>query len=390
MGVLSITGQALVAIGLNRHISLKAKELSQNISVLRRAAQPGWQQKVMTLIRKSRYDTPQAELKRLKATKVLTEDVSTQLDASINTVHSTLNKKSFDQIKMLMGQALEVKSIYGDTHHVFLHAQASNWLGLTYLVKELHRMFEPNTPIGHFKFLRPPLKLCPPGILSSLWKSCRNALLEEEKITNVQEYIHSKWFVNDSDRETRENLLSVDGYFFNAQTYESSLFFLINNCNILGKPDTIKDFYGQIIKHYCPNLSEQELGQFSNRIFYVVQSTEAACGNLFTICVPKEKSQEIQYRAHPFGAVCACHPKENSSILLENLQKGLFDKRAECDIIYPPIPQYRIYTPLLQPDVTPTYLLTPHEKTHRKAIKAKIKEIVAALYYDKIRSLGLT
>lgn len=374
LGTLSLTGQMLMAIGSRQHIRLNAEKLSRSIEALRKSGRPDWQKEAMTLVRQSRYDDPWAELQRLRATKVLTDDVSIKLDRSINKVDSNLSKEKSDRIKLTMAQAQEIKSIYRSTHHVFIHAQASNWLGLTYLVKELHRAFEPSANIKHFKFLRPPLKLAKPGIASSLWKTFRNTFFEKENITNVQEYINSKWFVMDSDGETREHLLSADAYFFNAQRYESSLFFLVNNSNILGKPDTIKFFYKQIINYYRPHLSKQKIGRLVDKVFNAVRSEESLCGNLFVICVPKEKSQKIQYRAHPFGSVCNCHPAAESRDILEKLQNDSFDYSTKCESL--PIPQYRIYTPLLKPETSPIYLLTPYTKACRKAMKAQIRNVV--------------
>lgn len=375
LGVVAITGKIAAAIGLRQHILLSANELSQHLAVLRKSGKEGWQQEAVALVRKFRYQDPSAEIKRIQATRVLTDTLSARLDSAINQVNPFLSKKRFNQIKMIMAQALELKSIYGDTHHVFIHAQASNWLGLTYLVKELHKAFEPDTQVKHFKFLRPPIKLAKPGMASSLWKAFRNTFLEEAKITNVREYIHSKWFVMDSDGETREHLLSVDGYFLNPQRYESSLFFLVNNSNILGKSDTIKYFYKQIVNHYNPDLSEKTLNKLVNRVFHAVQSEKAPCGNLFTICVPKEKSRDIQYRAHPFGVVCKCHSEEESGIILNNLQKESLTPNTKCSSSIK-IPQFRIYTPMLKPGITPTYLLTPHDRADRRNMKAKIKKAV--------------
>ncbi|HEV8051702.1 MAG TPA: hypothetical protein VGP47_04340, partial [Parachlamydiaceae bacterium] len=355
---------------------MKTQRISNEIAALKKAGLPGWQQESMTLIRKSRYDSPTEEIIRLQQRGVLTRDVTAKLEAAINKVDSNISFAKKNQVKALMGQALEIKSVVGDTHHVFIHAQASNWMGLNYLVKELHKTFNPGVSTKHFKFLRSPCKLAKPGTASSLWKTFRNTLLGEEKITNVREYIGSKWYVSDNDHETREHLLSVDGYFFNSHRYESSLFFLINDSNILGKPDTIKYFYKQIISHYSPDMSESKQSILANKVFNAAKTYGNLCGNLFAICVPKEVSEEVQYRAHPFGVTCTCHPTEKNQAILSKLQKNSLDGDSTCrSISSPTIPQFRIYTPMLKPDVTPVYLLTPTAKAAKKAMKVTIQSV---------------
>lgn len=358
----------------------KGQRISNQIAELKKAGLPDWQQQSMTLIRKSREDYAPHELNRLRDRKVLTNDIRDRLDLAINKVDSHISYAKRNQVMALMGQALEVKSLHGDTHDVFIHAQGSNWMGLNFLVKELHKSFNPQTPVSDFKFLRSPCKLAERGTASAMWKTFRDTLFGEEEITNVQEYINSKWYVSDNDGETREHLLSVDGYFFNPQRYESSLFFLMNDSNILGKESTIKYFYKQIIKHYRPNMSDSTVGKLANKVFNATQTNGSLCGNLFAICVPKSISKDVQYRAHPFGVKCTCHSEEKSPAILAKLQKNILEKNAECTgLTTPSIPQFRIYTPMLKPGATPIYLLTPLKKSTQRAMKSVIKSVVSEI-----------
>lgn len=382
-----LTGQLLKSVALgsksaelsqqSSFTASKSAELSQQIAALKKAGLPGWQQQAMTLVRKSRYDDPDSELQRLRDRGVLTNKVESRLNKSIYAIDPAISNTKRDQVKVIMAQALEIKGIYGDTHHVLIHAQKTMMVGLSILVKELHRTFEPNNNnIKNFKFLRPPCKLAKPGMPSAMWQAFRNTFLGEPKITNVRDYIESKWFVCDSDRETHENLLSVDAYFFNPQKYESSLFFLTTNSNIAGNTDTLKSFYKQIISHYRPNMNDRDLGRLAGKVVRATQLQGDFCGNLFTICVPKKMSEDVQYRAHPFGTTCTCHPKEDNLAIISKLQEGgPFDENTKCLGNFP-IPQYRLYTPLLKPDVTPIYLLTPFEKTVKKSMKFKIQRVV--------------
>ncbi len=94
-----------------------------------------------------------------------------------------------------------------------------------------------------------------------------------------------------------------------------------------------------------------------------------------SICIPKEKSKEIQYRSHPYGQGCHCHDEIDETSILDKLQLGILDSETKCtsDLI---IPQYRIFTPKLTQANGVKIHLIPSNETFRKTVKEKIQNLV--------------
>lgn len=353
--------------------------LQKQVAWLKTHAPRGWKQCAWKLIRKGRHANPQRELQRLRTMGVLNAKREGKLEQALNDV--TVRQPGFDkrlQAKMLMTQALEIKELYGRTHHVFIHAQAAKWVIFSHLIKEFTRAFQPEKDIHQYKFLRAPCDTVDFGFLESFW----NLFFDRPK--TVQDYLSSKWLpVNDSDSKERELLLSADGYFYNHQTYESSLYFLINNDNIFSNGAAIENFSKKVIQHFCPTMRDDDVLQK-----YAKQITQAAfkkaeCGNLFVICLPKKESKDIQYRAHPFGRPCACHEAVEASKILNKLQdEEVLDPSTKCNAWFMPnIPQFRLYTPQLGPgDGKAIFLLTPFSKSERQAIKSPVKNVAREVF----------
>lgn len=362
------------------------RKLRKKIDWLKKNKPQDWQKQSIDLIRQARHDLPAQELLRLKAVGVLNRERESKLQKAINKVYIKNQPNNSKRLMsmMLLGQALEIKDIYGSTHDVFIHAQAGKWTIFSHLIKEFIRRFEPETDIKHFKYLRAPCSTVDLGFFSSFWNYFFG---QSPKPKTVQDYINSKWSINDDDNQVREELISVDGYFFNYQAYESSLFFLINNDNIFNNADAIKNFSKKVIKHFCPSLkNESILNQLVERIVKAA-FTKAECGNLFVVCLPRTQSRHIQYRAHPFGKVCHCHHVGNSkqltdAAILAKLQKDeVLDHTNKCHSLVHTIPQYRLYSPLLKPGKGKAiYLLTPHNKSQRKAIKEPVRKVVEEVF----------
>lgn len=358
-----------------------AAPLKQRIDWLKKHRPPEWQKIAIKLIRKSRHENPSYELDRLKNMGVLNHRCTAKLDEALGQVMTkNPSREKTLTAKMLIGQALEIKDIYHDTHDVFIHAQAGKWTIFSHLIKEFTKKFNPEADISHFKFLRAPCDTIDPGFLDSCW----NFFFGKPSIPeSVEDFVKSKWWINDDDPKDREMLVSADGYFYNHQTFESSLFFLINNDNIFNNGDAIKNFSKKVIKHFCPSLNDEAyLEKLANRI------TEAAfkkaeCGNLFVICIPKDDSFKSQYRAHPYGSVCKCHHKALNETILRKLQESeVIDHATSCKTGFK-IPQFRLYTPKLRPDGKKAiYLLTPFSKKVRKSIKDPVKKVVEIVYAE--------
>ena len=394
LAVVSICGKCLLG-----RVSKSIKTgiiLRQQIDQLIKTKNANWQDQAITLIKKSRYDILDDEINRLRAAGILTSKREALLDNSIGHVQkpssSPIKQK---QSKVLMGQALEIKDIYQSSHDVFIHAQATQWVVLTYLIKEMVKKFNPELNARHFKFLRnppdeiakpeePPVNLVVPAKpltkcerITKAFKRFLGCDKETKKPEDVRTYVNSKLWINDNNMETRDDLLSTDGYFYNFSTYESSLFFLINNTNIMANTGAIEKFTRNVFKQFCPSLKGHEINKYAKKVVNAAYKGDFS-GNLFTLLIPKEDSEKAQYRAHPFGAVCTCHPKEKDKEILAQLQNEVFDHTNKCSPLLggPIVPQFRIYTPALKPgNGKKIFLLTPFAKQERKKVKAQIKAV---------------
>lgn len=380
------------------------------LEALKASEVPGWQEEAIKLIRQSRFDTPELELNRLRMLEVLTPTREDLLDHAIKGVlsggldirsvvkyiqqllldpsikpqliqsfKSYYNLKTDLQaeegikewiemlwnapsdnysqraplIKMLMAQALEIQDIYRATHHVFLHAQQSSWIIFPDLVKELVRINNPEQNIHQFKFLRLPS-------LERPWD-----------ITHYSEADD----VYDHEEETNLDLISADGYFFHNERYESALDFLSFNQNISDPSEKVLE---SAIQSFYPEIPLEKSSFYAKKIIEQTQDDPSQIGNLFVLCIPKEKSLEIQYRAHPFGEPCECHPDSSPIEILEQLQSGILSEETEC--YFDECPQYRIFAPALTiENGVKSYLLTT-EKAFCKTLKERIREIVQEIH----------
>lgn len=353
--------------------------LQKKVTWLKTNQPHGWRKAAWKLIKMGRYESPARELKRLKTVGVLTTSREKKLNDALNNVKITTLKTDKQRAKMLMAQALEIKDLYRQTHHVFIHAQAAKWVIFSHLIKAFMRKFHPEKDLHHYKFLRAPCDTLDLGFLDSCWNFFFGP---SEKPKTVKDYVNSKLWINDDDPKVREMLISADGFFYNHQAYESSLFFLINNDNIFNNATAIENFSKKVIKHFCPNLNDDTaLHSYAQKIMKAAFK-KAACGNLFVICLPKEVSHQVQYRSHPFGSVCKCHSEKTAHYVLKKLQEDeVLDSTSKCGPGYLPIPQFRLYAPQLTPgDGKAIHLLTPFTKHERKEIKEPIKKVVEEVY----------
>ncbi len=345
----------------------------RELNRLKRSNDLEWQNKALDLIEKHRKENPQEELSRLRGCGVLQPEIEGKLDSSIRNV---LPYWHFNEVKKLMSEALELKQLYQETHHVFIHAQSSPWLPISDLIRQLWMKKNPQDNLDHFHPLRIPNSVAPPGVIESTYRVINS--INPLGNTGINLYRNrSLQFLtlSDSDLRVREELLSVDGYFFNDSPYESSLFFLINNSNILDK-SKIRNIAEAAIQHFAPSISPTKLHSLAQQVSQV--NYDSPCGHLFVICIPKEKSKELQYRAHPFGLACSCHPPEKDNEILESFQKNQLPKNARCASLIPKptVPQYRLYLPKIRPQDEKIFLLTATPKKEHHQIEKKIHEII--------------
>lgn len=368
-------------------VELEGRELKAKIENLSKEGKKDWQDEAVKLIRQARYKKLSYEWARLRGVGVVTREKNNKINGSLSMVELQVTFPDFKQVKVLLSQALEIKAIYKKTHHVFIHAQSVKWMVFSSLVKEFIRVFNPEINTHHFKYLRAPCQTVSDGFLKSIWKSFSYYIpllgsKKEEKEITVQDFLVTNKKIDDSNLKMSEKLLSADAYFYNYHTYESSLFFLINNSNCL-ESDIIFKLSNHVIKHFSPSIKNEKLNELCNKIKEIWNRSEATSGNYFVICLPKANSERMIYRAHPYGGVCRCHHLEKSSKILEDLQNDNAEN-VKCNINKnkTTMPQYRIYTPTLQPGQgTKIHLVSPLAKEVRREMKKELLEIAKQAYH---------
>ncbi len=376
---------------------LQGRELYRNISELKSRNEQGWQESAVSLIRNSRQDTLELELERLRGANAIKEEELAKLrDALQNvTVDNGVNKAMLsDQAKVLYMQAHEIKRIYEGTHHVLLHAQSLKWSIVPMLIKELIALQDPKKDLHHYKFLRPEKV---ETISDSYWnmvsglvgyvKNFLGYLAGIKEPATAQEFLahqRSKGEpINDDKIEIREKILSVDGYFYNYYPWESALYFLMKNNNVLANGgEALQNILKSTLRHFKKDASNELVDALASRLLKSTDFTTnmVTTGNLYVIAIPKEKSEEIQYRAHPFGKECGCHPAHMS--VLEKLQRGVLDNTTKCSHLYnvPQVPQFRIFLPALKPgNGSKMFRLNALKRDDCHSIKAVVKEVAKTL-----------
>jgi hypothetical protein len=312
----------------------------------------------MKRIRKSRFADPDQELSRLRARGIVTKEIETKMRYAVRYFSHG------DKMKALLGDILEIQNLYGSTHHVLVHAQSSNWLVYPDLVKELMKLNHPEKDLHQFKFLRMPQ--------SGGWKGIERY----SKANSV------------NDHESRAELISCDGYFFNNQGAESALDFLSSNynINIMDGSESIQKLAGEAIRSFYPKIGKSDLESFSKKI--TESAKKANLGNLFVFCIPKEKSAEVQYRSHPFGQPCQCHKKKDDAEILDQLQEGNLNDQTRCSGYYNP--QFRIYTPALKKENGVKVYLLASDQKQRKEEKLQVRSLAQQLHENQAKRKDLT
>lgn len=368
------------------HVSYqKGQKLLSLIDELQKSEEPDWQERAVKFVRNSREDNLNDEMKRLEGAEAMTgleSDMAARAVRSVKLKHNPASKKLLMQALVLLAQAHEIKKIYAKTHHLFLHGQSLNWSIVPLVIKELVREFQPDEEVGFYKFLRSENTV----VTESYWNWSSKLLrwlgLEPQ---TAREFMAENLSIHDGNMKTRETLISADAYFYNAQSYESSLYFLMNNNNILDRSgtDALKDVIQTIFRHFKKNASQQLLDRLFIRLMASIEFTRrmVTTGNLYVIAVPKDKSIDAQYRAHPFGVPCFCHRGANHTQILDSLQQGHLNVSTRCKILTMPVPQYRLFMPfVMRPENgCKTFRLNALPRSNRKAIKEEIKKIAKEL-----------
>ena len=309
-------------------------ELREKISSLRESKCEGWQEKAVKLIRQSRLEDLHLEMKRIRSVNLLGADFDRLTDFLKLCLNSPNDREKVMLLVVNLARAMEIRAIYASTHHVFIHAQSSQWMVVPLLIREIMRMRSVGEKVRQFKYLRMPS--------------------DDDRVKKITDY-STKNDVCDHEPQARKNLLSVNHDFLDSTPGESAICWAYGNRNA---SSFFEEMVAEIIRHY---FSEDFAIRYAPRIVKLTENDPSAIGNLFVLCVPKERSAEVQYRAHAFGSPCRCH--KNASP--ENPEK--------CEDGNPP--QFRIFTPALRPGVVKIYSLVSH-RDHYQKMKAETQVIV--------------
>jgi hypothetical protein len=340
------------------------------ISTLFGEKRPLSQEEKAKAARSAQLDDPQKELTRLRYSGGLSHFEEKKLDDSIRHLQCNIQDANSLQIKVIFAQALEIQKIYQNTHFVFLHSQCSSWLPITYMLKELKRLHEPQLNISHFKFLRADFSTEKPGFVEQIQRFFNPG-------EGIDRYQHRNFCWN-ADPSVMEQLLSCDASFFNHTSSGSAMYFLACNSNASNDLTIIKNIGIKILNKYYSNQKKERIEGAMDRILNT-RPKQQLTGNLFLVCIPKE--QKVDYRSHPYGIPCKCHPKSEDLTILQTLQNGSFAPSINCNSPgYTGIPQYRVFTSDLKPGTSQhIYLLTPLKKSQRSVMKTSIHKTLEDL-----------
>jgi len=300
---------------------------------------------------KSAYaKTIDLELARLRKTKILNHEIENIVDTGIfENINST---------KAALGKALEIKRLLGKTHYVFTHGQATPWVIVSYLIKELVRNSYSREDIQGFKFLRAP----------------------SDKKYNIT---HFQGEIFDHDEHIRQELISADAYLPNTTYGESALHYLSRNRSILDIGAITRVAGGIINKLVVDGNKRARLNNIVNRA--INKLINEKFGTLHVICVPRKlidsPHTDFRLRTHPFGEACHCdHIKRFSeNTILDFVQNDVMIDELQCgeEFGIKMIPQWRLLVSKLAPKQgVLVRTITPVSKETRRAIKKEIRSAI--------------
>lgn len=366
-------------------------KLRKHLDHIKKEKKDGWEHRIVKILRKSQHLSKNLEVWRLRRMGFLSLSREARLWWSIATVHLLKDSNPDTQkIKILMGNAQAIRDMLEERYDVFIHAQSTPWIVVPILIKECMKALYPEKPLHQFKFLRS-LEYSDQSAIGNFTRkifgkgAVMNWLFPEHESQNAKEFLKSTWLGPwDAFASHRELMISADAYLYNNQPYESSLFFLANNSNISGTKGKICSVVSRVIDEFGTHLSQGRKKNLVDKMVRQIPMNDKE-GNLYTIAIPKKKSSEFQWRSHPFGVVCTCHKKSRNTFILQELQKGVLNESNRCTKHSCEIPQFRLYTPVLQPEKSvKIYLHSPISPYKRKKIKNVARQIgkeIASIKY---------
>lgn len=228
--------------------------------------------RVIKQLRSRRGHTVDAEVRRLERCGVLSQEIKAKM----------ISAQFSPEVQVVLGQALELKQHYRNTHYVFTHAQAGGWSVLSDLKKALLRLTESGHNLQMFKILG--------------------------EITGTHPLRHPALSANGVSEGDFD--LHADAYLWNQQEYRS-LYYLTHNTNQSAsiKAAIRKQLPTEFGFDIPPALTD-EICSLADR-----RQLETRIGSLCVICVPKEQVNQ------PSGITIKAYDRATSSVPSSRLQE---------------------------------------------------------------------
>lgn len=294
-------------------------QIEQSLIKKEEEADPSWKIE----LEKDRLQDTMEELKRLiqKSDRIKQGVLKTRFTKE--------NKLSWKQL-MVLAHSLELQEKLQRTHYVFNHGQSASLMLVNLVHRELKRWFEPQR-YESFRVLRHDVAL-------------EHMERDQYTIQWIQKEIRDKGL---RDTHFRRELICADCYLESTEYSESAISYFIGEY----KP-SLQMQSGESSPTITANLIEPALKSYftDSRVIRIFKQKIAKMvddrlnytgqGNLYSICVPKEKFEEACYYSRRLGwpSENELNPKE-----LNKLQAGKLSDHLKLDgYIYPTPPQIRL------------------------------------------------
>lgn len=335
------------------------------------------EQELIKSLKQNWLDDPKEEAQRIKDEKLLSDRAQRRIDQLVKFNQSVdyLHSSDRDQISMVVGRVLELKSFYRKTHYVFTHGQAPEISIANQLIKEFVRAFTP--------LLNHPLKVP--------FRVPHTVIYSENADDFINKYNATENNSVYSDNAHNAEMISVDACLWNIHQTESALYFFelgsnINLCH--GKP-ALLNIFKSIFLNYLPDETVSALLAEKACKIAAQKKIDVKVGTLYAICIPKAIVQDekinFAYRCHPFGRKCNCFPVADRVKVLEEMQANKFLSCKTTGLM----PQYRLLTSRLteEKDVR-SFAVDSLPKDKRKSYRNQIKGLVQeAIKYSHLCDL---
>lgn len=299
------------------------------------------------VVKNQEAQVPETNPKELSLDKILANESAIVLPQLPDDLHP--------KHKEMLIKALKIKSHYNKFGYIcFLHGQEPTRLILQLLFKEIAKIRNPEQQLKEsFVHLRP----------EQFSQQAPTIQLAEE----LKKIIYH-------DNEQRELVMSVDAHFLNTTRSESANYWCKKARSVAPIASTgLIDFAPLLgnLPHGAITVIKREIDTLN-----AIIAQNVPCGNLYIICIPKEKVMDYSYPAVPGGQFCDCRSKSETMQQLIDANK---DKRPLCK--NGSTTQWRLVAAALKPENgVRSFVLSPHEElTH--FTEEYIKPLAAKIVY---------